>query len=218
MLTAATQAVLLDLDGTLADTAPDLGYALNRTLAARGRSPLPLAVTRPVTSLGVRGLLKVGFDIDPGHADYDTLKDELLAIYTDNLCRETTLFPGMADLLVALEQHHIAWGVVTNKPDRFTRPLLDALHLSQRAACIISGDTTAHIKPHPAPLLEASRGIGVAPANCIYLGDDRRDVEAGRAAGMKTVIAKFGYLNGNDPDSWGADALIDQPLDLLNHL
>jgi phosphoglycolate phosphatase len=218
MLTAAVKAVLFDLDGTLADTAPDLGYALNRVRAARGMTPLPLSVTRPVTSLGVRGLLKAGFDMEPDHADYAALKDELLAIYTDNLCRETTLFPDMAELLAALEQRGMRWGIVTNKPERFTLPLIAALGLSQRAACIISGDTTPHIKPHPAPMLEAAKRIGSAPTACIYVGDDQRDVEAGRAVGMKTVIAKFGYLNGNNPESWGADLMIEQPLDLLQHL
>ncbi len=209
------QAVLLDLDGTLADTAPDLGYALNQVRATRKLPPLPLAVTRPVTSNGVRGLLKVGFDLTPEHADYAVLKDEFLAIYTANLCRETKLFPGMNELLTELEQRGVLWGVVTNKPQRFTEPLLDRLGMRDRAACVISGDSVGQIKPHPAPLLAAAKAIGIAPPACLYFGDDQRDVIAARAAGMPVAVAKFGYLNGGNPETWGADALLDHPLDLI---
>jgi len=212
------KAVLFDLDGTLADTAPDLGYAINRMRAARGLPPLPLAATRPVTSLGARGMLGVGLDVTPGHPDYDALRDEFLGIYAENLCRETRLFPGMAELLAELERRAVPWGVVTNKAERYTHPLLELLGVHRRAACIIGGDTTGKIKPDPAPLLAASARIGIAPQHCLYLGDDRRDVEAGRAAGMQVVVAKFGYLNGNDPENWGADAMIDRPLDLLQFL
>jgi phosphoglycolate phosphatase len=209
------QAVLLDLDGTLADTAPDLAYALNQVRSARKLPPLPLAATRPVTSNGARGLLKVGFDITPEHADYETLKEEFLALYTAQLCRETKLFPGMNELLAELEQRGVPWGVVTNKPQRFTEPLLDLLGVRSRAACVISGDTVGQIKPHPAPLLAAAKSIGIAPSACLYFGDDQRDVIAARAAGMPVAVAKFGYLNGSDPETWGADALLDHPLDLL---
>ncbi len=212
------QAVLFDLDGTLADTAPDLGYALNRMRAARSLPALPLAAMRAYTSLGARGLLDVGLDVTPGHPDYDALREEFLGIYADNLCRETRLFPGMEELLDALEHRNVLWGVVTNKAERYTHPLLELLGVHNRAACIISGDTTGRIKPDPAPLLAASKHIGIAPRHCIYLGDDRRDVEAGRAAGMKVVVAGFGYLNGNDPETWNADAMIERPLDLLNLL
>ena len=212
------KAVLLDLDGTLADTAPDLSYAINRMREARGLPPLPLAATRPYTSLGARGLLDAGLDVTPEHPDYDALREEFLGIYSDNLCRETRLFPGMAELLDELEHRATLWGVVTNKAERYTHPLLKLLGVHHRAACIIGGDTTGRIKPDPAPLLAASGRIGIAPPDCIYLGDDRRDVEAGRAAGMQVVVAKFGYLNGNDPENWGADAMIDQPLELLRFL
>ncbi len=212
------KAVLFDLDGTLADTAPDLGYAINRMRAARGLPPLPLAATRPVTSLGARGMLGVGLDVTPGHPEYAALRDEFLGIYADNLCRETRLFPGMAELLAELERRAVLWGVVTNKAERFTHPLLELLGVHSRAACIIGGDTTGKIKPDPASLLAASERIGIAPQHCIYLGDDRRDVQAGRAAGMQAVVAKFGYLNGNDPETWDADGMIDQPLDLLRYL
>ena len=212
------KAVLFDLDGTLADTAPDLGYTINRMREARGLPPLPLAATRPVTSLGARGMLGVGLDVTPGHPDYPALREEFLGIYAKNLCRETKLFAGMPELLDELERRNVLWGVVTNKAERFTHPLLELLGVHHRTACIVGGDTTGKIKPDPAPLLAASERIGIAPQHCLYLGDDRRDVEAGRAAGMKVVVAKFGYLNGNDPETWGADAMIDQPLDLLRYL
>jgi len=212
------QAVLLDLDGTLADTAPDLGYALNQLRAKRQLPPLPLAATRPVTSNGVRGLLKIGFDLTPEHADYAALKDEFLAIYTANLCRETRLFPGMGELLTELEQRRIAWGVVTNKPQRFTEPLLERLGVLERAACVISGDSVGQLKPHPAPLLAAAKSIDVAPSSCLYFGDDRRDVVAARAARMPVAVALFGYLDGGAPETWGADALLDHPLDLIELL
>lgn len=212
------QAVLFDLDGTLADTAPDLCYVLNCMRAARNLPLLPLATTRSYTSLGARGMLNVGLDVTPGHPDYDTLRDEFLNIYADNLCRETRLFPGIAELLAELERRAVLWGVVTNKAERFTNPLLELLCVRSRAACIIGGDTTGRIKPDPAPLLAASERIGIAPQYCIYLGDDRRDMEAGRAAGMTVVVAKFGYLNGNDPETWPADGMIDKPLELLQYL
>ncbi len=212
------QAVLFDLDGTLADTAPDLGFAINRMRTARGMPELPPKVTRPVTSLGARGLLSIGFEISPEHPDYGVLRDEFLAIYADNLCRETRLFPGIAELLLELERRAVLWGVVTNKAERFTHPLLELLGVHSRAACIIGGDTTGKIKPDPAPLLAAAERMGIAPRHCLYLGDDKRDMQAGRAAGMKVVVAGFGYLNGSDPASWDADAIIKEPLELLKLL
>ena len=212
------KAVLFDLDGTLADTAPDLTFALNRVRAARGLPALPLAATRPVASQGARGLIGAGFNIHPGDPGYDQLRDEFLAVYADNLCRETRLFAGIPELLERLEARPLPWGVVTNKAERFTFPLLDLLRVRGRSACVIGGDTTGKIKPHPEPLLAASRAIGLAPESCIYLGDDRRDVEAGQAAGMKTAIAKWGYLNGRDPENWNADHMIEEPRDLLRLL
>ena len=212
------QAVLFDLDGTLADTAPDLTYALNRVRGTRGLPPLPLAATRPVASQGARGLIGAGFSIHPGDPGYDALRDEFLAVYAENLCRETRLFAGIPELLDRLEARALPWGVVTNKAERFTFPLLDLLKVRSRSACVIGGDTTGRIKPHPDPLLAASRAIGLAPQSCIYLGDDRRDVEAGQAAGMKTAIAKWGYLNGQDPENWNADHMIEAPRDLLRIL
>jgi len=212
------RAVLFDLDGTFADTASDLAYALNRMRTSRGLHPVAVDVTRPVTSMGARGLLGVGFDVLPGHADYAAMREEFLQIYADNLCRETRMFPGMLELIDALEARALRWGIVTNKAERFARPLLDQLQVGKRAACIVGGDTTPHLKPHPAPLFAACVAIALAPSECVYVGDDRRDVEAGRAAGMRTVAVRYGYLNGGDPDSWGADAVIDTPQELLRHL
>ena len=211
-------AVLFDLDGTFADTAPDLGYALNCMRTARGLGPLAIEATRPVTSLGARGMLGIGFEIAPGHADYATMREEFLRIYEANLCRSTTLFPGIAALLDNLETRNLRWGIVTNKAERYARALLSELDMGKRAACIIGGDTTPHLKPHPAPLLAACNILRLAPAECIYVGDDRRDVEAGRAAGMRTVAVKYGYLNGGFPETWGADAVIDDAREVLDHL
>ncbi len=206
-----TAAVLFDLDGTFADTAPDLGRAVNSMRRARGLAPAPLADTRRVTSLGARGLLGVGFDITPEHADYLAMRDEFLRIYEANLCCDTALFPGMAELINRLEQRKIIWGIVTNKAERFAKPLMQQLGYATRAACIIGGDTTAHMKPHPAPLLAAAEAINVTPQSCVYVGDDERDIRAGRAAGMRTVAVSFGYLNGSNPQSWGADYIVSTP-------
>jgi len=211
-----TAAVLFDLDGTFADTAPDLGRAVNAMRAARGLLPVALAETRRVTSLGARGLLGAGFGIAPGHADYDAMRTEFLQIYENNLCCDTVLFPGMAELIDRLEQRTIAWGIVTNKSERLAKPLLQQLGYDRRAACIIGGDTTAHMKPHPAPLLAAARALNVAPRDCLYVGDDQRDIEAGRAAAMRTVAVRFGYLNGSDPENWGADAIVSTPAEIEN--
>lgn len=210
------RAVLFDLDGTFADTAPDLGRAINTMRAARGLPPVPLSDTRRVTSMGARGLLGVGFGIGPDHADYAAMREEFLDLYEKNLCCDSVLFPGIAELVDHLEHHGIVWGIVTNKAERFAKPLLQQLGYASRAACIIGGDTTGHMKPHPAPLLAAAAAIGMAPADCHYVGDDRRDIEAGRAAGMRTVAVRFGYLNGSDPDDWGADAVVSTPAELEN--
>ncbi len=213
-----TAAVLFDLDGTFADTAPDLGRAVNAMRAARGLAPVALADTRRVTSLGARGLLGVGFGIGPDHADYPAMREEFLHIYENNLCCDTALFTGMAELIARLEQRNIIWGIVTNKAERFAKPLMQQLGYAQRAACIIGGDTTPHMKPHPAPLLAAAKIIGYAPEQCIYVGDDERDIQAGKAAGMQTIAVRFGYLNGSNPDAWGADSVVDSPADILKKL
>lgn len=213
------QAVLFDLDGTLADTAPDLGHALNLQRERHGLPPLPQEIIRPYASHGTVGLFDIGFGLTPQDERFAPMREEYLALYTANLCLHTTLFPGMAELLAALEARNISWGVVTNKPARFTNPLLELLGLTQRAASIISGDTCAHPKPHPEPLLRAAREIGVAPQSCLYVGDAERDIEAARAAGMAALIADYGYLSAEDrPETWGADGRIDTPLGILDFL
>ncbi|MCX7184747.1 MAG: HAD-IA family hydrolase [Nitrosospira sp.] len=213
------KAVFFDLDGTLADTAPDLGHALNCQRSARGLPPLPLALIRTEASAGARGLLGLGFNIGPDDPGYQAMRDEFLDFYAARLCHDTHLFPGIAELLDQLDARTLPWGIVTNKPARFTLPLLQLLGLSQRAACVISGGDTTHSKPHPEPLLAASSALAVAPAACIYLGDDMRDVEASLAAGMEPVIARYGYLgNSHPPESWGARYLIDHPQELLAYL
>jgi phosphoglycolate phosphatase len=213
------RAVLFDLDGTLADTAPDLGYALNLQRERHGLVPLALETIRPYASHGTRGLFEIGFGLTPEDARFNVMREEYLELYTANLCRHTRLFAGMPPLLDALEERHIHWGVVTNKPARFTNPLLEQLGLIGRAASIISGDTCPHPKPHPEPLLCAAREIGVAPQSCLYVGDAERDIEAARAAGMPALIADYGYLgNADRPETWGAQGRIDTPLGILAFL
>jgi N-acetyl-D-muramate 6-phosphate phosphatase len=211
-----TQAILFDLDGTFADTAPDLGHALNTLLEARGKPSLPLEQVRMVASSGARGMLGVGFGIEPGDPAYAGLAAEFLDLYEGNLCRHTSLFPGIEALLEAIETRGLRWGIVTNKAERFTLPLLRLLGLDLRAGCVVSGDSTPHRKPHPGPLLAAAVQLGVVPAACIYLGDDERDMIAGRAAGMRVAVAEYGYLGlGNPPEAWPADLRVGHPLELL---
>ena len=213
------EAVLFDLDGTLADTAPDLGYALNQQRIARGLSTIPLELIRTEALAGARGLLGLGFNISPSDSDYPDMREEFLDLYAARLCHDTQLFPGVSELLDQLDIRKLPWGIVTNKPARFAKPLIHLLGLSQRAACLISGGDTTHSKPHPEPLLAASHALAVAPDTCIYLGDDMRDVEASLAAGMEPVIARYGYLgNGHPPESWGGRYLIDHPRELLAYL
>ena len=212
------RAVLFDLDGTFADTAPDLGRAVNIMRAARGLDPVALAETRSVTSMGARGLLGVGFGMNPEHADYAAMREEFLQIYENNLCCDTRLFPGIAELVDRLESDGLRWGIVTNKAERFALPLMRQLGYATRAACIIGGDTTGHMKPHPAPLLAAAGILKLPPAACIYVGDDERDIAAGKAAGMPTIAVRFGYLNGSNPDDWGATAVVDTPAEILQHI
>lgn len=213
-----TRAVLFDLDGTFADTAPDLGRAVNAMRSARGLGPVALSETRRVTSLGARGLLGVGFGIGPEHADFAALREEFLQIYENNLCCDTVLFPGIAELVNHLEADGLRWGIVTNKAERFALPLMHQLGYGLRSACIIGGDTTGHMKPHPEPLLAAARILELPPAQCIYVGDDERDIKAGKAAGMRTVAVRFGYLNGGNPDAWDADNVVNAPLEILDCL
>jgi len=213
-----TRAVLFDLDGTFADTAPDLGRAINAMRSARGLGPVALSETRRVTSLGARGLIGVGFGFGPEHPDFAALREEFLQIYENNLCCDTVLFPGMAELIDQLENRGLRWGIVTNKAERFALPLMRQLGYGTRSACIIGGDTTGHMKPHPAPLLAAAKILDLPPAQCVYVGDDERDIKAGNAAGMKTIAVRFGYLNGGNPDAWDADAVVDQANEVLDHI
>ena len=211
------RAVLFDLDGTLADTAPDLGYALNLQLQRRGREPLAIELVRPYASAGARGLLKQGFGMAPGDSSFDAMRAEYLEIYSQNLCRETVLFPGIASLLDSLQKRVIAWGIVTNKPHRFTLPLVKQLGLFQRAGCVISGDSVPCPKPHPDSLKKACEELAISADDAIYVGDDERDVQAAHAAGMRSVIAGWGYLGGKDPQLWGAE-VIQHPTQVLNFL
>lgn len=213
------KAVFFDLDGTLADTAPDLAGALNRLKAEQGLAPSPLAQLRPQVSNGVRGMLGIGFGITPDAPPYPALAERFLHLYATALCVETRLFTGMDELLAHLDDAGIAWGIVTNKAERFALPLIDALGLTARCACIVGGDTAARPKPFADPLLHACTSTGITPADCFYVGDDIRDIQAGRAAGMRTIAAAYGYLGSSPPlPTWDADAIITHPLDLLSLL
>jgi len=218
-LPASIRLVLFDLDGTLADTAPDLAYALNQTLLCRQRQPLPEHEIRPHVSHGGAALIRLGFGIEPDDPDFEPLRQLFLEVYKQNLARHTRLFPGMPALLSTLEQRSIRWGVVTNKPSWLTDPLMQQMELTQRAACIVSGDTTAHAKPHPEPILHACILAGVAPRHTLYIGDAERDIIAGRRAGTITLTALFGYIGEQDqPQQWGADGELQTPLQILDWL
>ena len=209
-------AVLFDLDGTLADTAPDLAAALNRVRRARGLDPVPASRLRSSSSQGARGMLGAGMGIAPEHPDYAALRDAFLAQYAAGLCVDTALFAAVDALLDAIEGRALKWGIVTNKATRYTTPLLELLGLGARAGAVICGDTTPFAKPHPAPLLAAAHHLGVAPARCVYVGDAERDVAAGVAAGMHTIVARYGYIEAHEaPETWPADGVIDDPAELL---
>jgi len=208
-------AVLFDLDGTLIDSAPDLAGACNDMRVERGLAPLPYAQLRAMVGSGARGMVGVGFGLKPDDDGYFALRDEFLQRYEARMTQETRVFATVPPLLARLAEDGVVWGIVTNKAARFAAPLVEALGLGAASGALVCGDTTPHSKPHPEPLLEAARRLGRAPAACIYVGDDRRDVDAGRAAGMRTVVAAWGYLgSGDPPESWGADAIIERPADL----
>jgi phosphoglycolate phosphatase len=210
------RAVLFDLDGTLVDSAPDLAGAGNEMRAARGLEPLPYERFRPLVGTGARGMVGVALGVQPEHADFIALRDEFLARYEARMTSGTGVFPAVEGILEALEGRGLPWGIVTNKAQRFTTPLVKALGLDRRAATVVSGDTTPHSKPHPAPLLEAARQLNLLPETCLYVGDDLRDVQAGRSAGMRTVAVSWGYLGTGEPiDAWGADHIINVPDELL---
>ena len=209
--------ILFDLDGTLVDTAPDLGYALNLQLQQYGKSPLPDSAIRPFASHGSRGLLNLGFGITPADANFIQMRDEYLDLYEEVLTRSSILFDGMQATLERITEKGLNWGIVTNKPGRFTVPLVKSLGLWGDAVCVISGDDAPQPKPSPATLLLACEKAQALAEECIYIGDAERDIQAGRAAGMKTVIAMYGYIDQTDnPLIWGADACIAVPHDILS--
>lgn len=214
-MTSLYKGVFFDLDGTLADTAPDLVAAANLLRIARGLAPLPYEVLRPTASAGARGLIQGAFGYDNQHPQFEELRDEFLANYEKDICVHSKLFDGMDDLLQELEKEQVLWGIVTNKVERFTHPLLKLMSLHERSAAIVGGDTTPHSKPHPAPILKAAEICNINPAQCLYVGDDLRDIEAGRAAGMKTAAAAYGYCGCDEPvNAWGADYIIEHPSEL----
>lgn len=213
------KAVLFDLDGTLIDSAPDLAAAADKLRTDRGLPSLPYEVYRPMAGAGARGMVGVALGVMPEDAAFIPLRDEFLVNYERCMTERTHAFAGVAELLAGLQSRQLAWGVVTNKAARFTEPLTQGMPLFASARAVVSGDTTPHAKPHPAPLLEAARRMGLAPMHCVYVGDDERDIVAGRAAGMGTVAATYGYLGTQvDTAAWKADAEINSPLALLQLL
>ena len=208
------RAILFDLDGTLADTAPDLAGAMNRLRIARGLPPTPYEMLRPVASAGARGLIGAAFGLQPGDESYEELRVAFLDNYASALAQDSRLFEGVHALLETLEEFGLAWGIVTNKAARFTEPLVPLIGL-KGAGCVISGDTTPHAKPHPAPLLEAARRLDMLPADCWYVGDDLRDIQAGQAAGMATIAAAWGYCGDAPPVTWNADAVAETPAQII---
>ncbi|MCD4484717.1 HAD-IA family hydrolase [Chromobacterium vaccinii] len=213
------KAVLFDLDGTLADTARDLGAALNRLLAEEGRAPLSYELIRPVASHGARGLVQLGFGADLDADRMEALRVRFMDLYDANLAGETTLFDGVNELISELSKRGVAWGIITNKSMRFTDRLVPWLPFAIPPAVIVSGDTVGAAKPDPKPMLHATSQIGIAPEHCMYVGDAERDIQAGRNVGMKTVLVSWGYFSEQDePEQWGADIDIDHPLQLLDHL
>lgn len=213
---SSIQAVLFDLDGTFADTAPDLADALNKTLIAHQREPLPYEMIRPVVSHGGKALVELGFQITESDPRFDGIRKELLAYYQQDIVKHTQVFPGLMDCVAELVAQNIKWGIVTNKPAWLTDPLMASLMLSHKPCCIVSGDTVKERKPHPAPLLHACKLCNVQHANTVYVGDAERDIIAGQRAGMYTVVARYGYIGDKDaPDAWQADAHIHHPHELL---
>jgi phosphoglycolate phosphatase len=216
---AGIDAVLFDLDGTLIDSAPDLGAAADKMRTDRGLPSLAAELYRPMAGAGARGMLGVAFGLTPEHPDYESMREEFFVNYERCMTERTYAFAGVAELIGHLLERDLAWGVVTNKMQRFTEPLTRAMPLFASARAIISGDTTPHAKPHPAPLFEAARRLGLHPQRCVYVGDDERDIVAGQAAGMATVAATYGYLGQKtDVSRWGAHATINSPVELLQLL
>ena len=212
-------ALLFDLDGTLIDSAPDLAQAANDLRARHGLPALPFDLLRPMVGTGARGMLGVAFGMAPGQPEFEPLRDAFLDLYAQCLLQQTRVFADVLPVLAALDQAGLPWGIVTNKAMRFAQPIVQGLGLASRAAVLVAGDSTAHAKPHPLPLLEAARRMGFSPSRCAYIGDDHRDMVAGRAAGMGTLAAAWGYLgDGAVVADWGADLVLDAPQALLNWL
>jgi phosphoglycolate phosphatase len=212
-------AVLFDLDGTLIDSAPDLAGAANDLRTQRGLEALPYESLRPMVGAGARGMVGVAFGLRPGEDGFEPLRDAFLARYAERMLERTRVFDAVEPVLQMLSAAGVPWGIVTNKVTRYAEPVVRGLGLDARAGVLIAGDTTAHAKPHPAPLLEAARRLGRDAGRCVYVGDDLRDVQAGRAAGMATLAAGWGYLGQGEPiDDWGADAVLEEPAQLLNWL
>ena len=211
--------LLFDLDGTLVDTAPDLGSALNEMRIARGLSPLPLEIMRPQASHGSQGMLRLGFGVDKIDPEFAQMRQEFLERYEAHLVEETCLFDGVDAMLTGLEAQGLTWGVVTNKPARYTEPLLEQLGLASRAVCVVSGDTSSKPKPHPEPIWHACEVANVLPEQCLYVGDAERDIQAANAAGMSALVALYGYLAADDvPEVWGAQGYLQSPMALLDYL
>jgi len=216
---AATQAVLFDLDGTLIDSAPDLAAAVDGMRVKRGLPSLPLADYRPMAGAGARGMLGIAFGMAPEHPEFAEFREEFFVNYEQCMTQRTRIFRGVPEMLQEIQARGLAWGVVTNKSQRFTLPLTRSMSLFDSAAVIVSGDTTPHAKPHPAPLLEAARQIGLDPGACVYVGDDERDIVAGLAAGMATVAVTYGYLgHQTDTSRWGAHAQVQSPAEFTKLL
>ncbi len=212
-------AILFDLDGTLIDSAPDLAGTANDMRAARGLPPMPYEALRRMVGSGARGMMGVAFEVVPGHEQFETLRDEFLARYQQRLLRETRVFDEVVSLIGGLNQRGLPWGIVTNKAERFGKPVIEGLDLHRHTEVHVFGDTTPHAKPHPEPLLEAARRLQVDPQRCVYVGDDLRDIQAGKAAGMRTLAAAWGYLGAAAPiEDWGADAIVHEPASILNWL
>ena len=215
----SVEAVLFDLDGTLIDSAPDLGAAADQMRVERGMTSLPIESYRHMAGAGARGMLGIAFGLTPEAPEYPALREEFFVKYEQRMTLNTFVFDGVTRLVETLGARGLPWGVVTNKSARFTDPLTRAMPLFATAGAIVSGDTTPHAKPHPEPLFEAARRLGVDPARCVYVGDDERDIVAGRAAGMRTVAATYGYMGAQgDAARWNADTSIASPLELLQWL
>ena len=215
-MSPSVSAVLFDLDGTLVDSAPDLAGTANDMRAARGLAPMPYATLRRMVGAGARGMMGLAFEVVPGHEAFEALREEFFSLYEKRLLQLTRVFEEVPPLLGELRQRALPWGIVTNKAGRFAKPLIEGLSLHEEAVVQVYGDTTAHAKPHPEPLLEAARRLQLQPEQCVYVGDDLRDIQAGRAAGMQTLAAAWGYLGASEPiEAWGADSIVNSPQELM---